>query len=51
MAPIIVEDEDEFVELVKDVFDQVTQRISFAKDWCQKLLDLQKFSLSLIYYL
>ena len=43
MAPIIVEDEDEFHELVKDVFDQVTQRISFAKDWCEKFLDLQKF--------
>lgn len=43
MAPIIVEDEDEFHELVKDVFDQVTQRISFAKDWCQKFLDFQKF--------
>ncbi|CCC41343.1 IS630-like element ISHwa7 family transposase [Haloquadratum walsbyi] len=42
-APIIVEDEDEFHELVRDVFDQVTQRISFAKDWCQKFLDLQKF--------
>ena len=43
MAPIIVEDEDEFHELVKDVFDQVTQRISFARDWCQKFLDFQKF--------
>jgi len=43
MAPIIVEDEDEFHELVKDVFDQVTQRISFARDWCEKFLDLQKF--------
>ena len=39
MAPIIVEDEDEFHELVKDVLDQVTQRISFARDWCQKFLD------------
>ena len=39
MAPIIVEDEDEFHELVKDVLDQVTQRISFAGDWCQKFLD------------
>ena len=36
MAPIIVEDEDELHELVKDVFDQLTQRISFARssvDW------------------
>ena len=44
MAPIIVEDENEFHELVKDVFDRVTQRISFVKDWCQKFLNLQKFS-------
>jgi hypothetical protein len=43
MAPIIVEDEEEFHELVKDVFDQVTQRISFAKDWCEKFLGLQTF--------
>jgi len=47
MAPIIVEDEDEFHELVKDVFDQVTQRISFAKDWCEKFLDFQEFPWSL----
>jgi len=32
MAPMIVEDEGESHELVKDVFDQVTQRVSFAKD-------------------
>ena len=43
MAPIIVEDEDEFHELVKNVFNQVTQRISFAKNWCEKFLDFQKF--------
>ena len=42
-APIIAEGEDEFHELVKDVFGQVTQRISFAGDWCQKVLDFQKF--------
>ena len=44
MAPIIVDDEDEFHELVKDVFDRVTQRISFAKTWCEKFLDFQKLS-------
>jgi transposase len=43
MATIIVEDEDEFHKLVKDVFDQVTHCISFSKDWCQKFLDFQKF--------
>jgi transposase len=31
MAPIIVDDEDEFHELVKDVFEQVTRQVSYAK--------------------
>ena len=44
MAPIIVEDEDEFHDLVKDVFEQVTQRVSFAKKWCEKFLNFQKLS-------
>ena len=44
MAPIIVDDEDEFHELVKDVFVQVTQRVSFARSWCEKFLDFQKLS-------
>ncbi|ELZ07528.1 IS630-type transposase ISHwa7 [Natrialba aegyptia DSM 13077] len=38
MAPSIVENEDEFKELVKDTFDQITQRISFAKKWCPEFL-------------
>ncbi len=44
MPPIIVQDEDEFHELGKDVFEQVTQRVSFAKTWCEKFLDFQKLS-------
>ena len=44
MSPIIVQDEAEFQELVKDVFEQVTQRISFAKKWAEKFLDFQKIS-------
>ena len=43
MAPIIVEDEPEFKELVKETFEQITERISFAKKWCEKFLDFQKF--------
>ena len=42
MSPIIVQDEAEFHELVRDVFDQVTQRVSFAKKWAAKFLDFQK---------
>ncbi|MFC6767630.1 IS630 family transposase [Natrinema soli] len=44
MCPIIVEDEDEFKDLVEDTFDQITERISFAKKWCQKFLYFQKLS-------
>jgi transposase len=39
ISPIIVGDEDEFHELVKDVFEQVTQRVSYAKKWCEKFLN------------
>jgi transposase len=44
MSPIVVGDEDEFHELVKDVFEQVTQRVSYAKKWCEKFLRFQKLS-------
>lgn len=44
MSPIIVGDEDEFHELVKDVFEQVTQQVSYAKKWCEKFLSFQKLS-------
>ena len=44
MAPIIVEDEDEFKELVKETFAQITNRISFAKKWCQKFISFRKLS-------
>jgi len=44
MSPIIVGDENEFHELVKDVFEQVTQRVSYAKKWCEKFLNFQKLS-------
>ena len=39
MVPIIIENEDKFHELVKDVYDQVTQRVSFAKNCCEEFLD------------
>ncbi|TQQ81360.1 hypothetical protein EGH24_08260 [Halonotius terrestris] len=42
IVPIIVQNEDEFFELLKDTFDRITNRISFAKKWCQKLLSLHK---------
>lgn len=44
MCPIIVESEEEFKDLVRDVFEQITRRISYAQSWCEKFLDLQKLS-------
>lgn len=44
MSPIIVDDEDEFHALVQDVFEQLTQRVSFAKKWAENFLDFQKLS-------
>jgi transposase len=44
MAPIIVENEAEFHDLVKDVFERVTRRVSYAKKWAKKFLDFQKLS-------
>jgi len=44
MAPIVVEDEDEFKDLVHETFEQITQRISFAEKCCEKFLDFQKLS-------
>jgi transposase len=44
MCPIIVEDEDEFKDLVQETFEQITERISFAKQWCEKFLNFQKLS-------
>ena len=44
MAPIVVEDEDEFKDLVQETFEKIPHRISFAKKWCEKFLDFQKLS-------
>ncbi len=43
MCPIIVENEAEFKNLVQETFEQITERISFAKKWCQNFLDFQRF--------
>ena len=45
---IMVENEDEFLELVKDSFDRITNDISFAKKWCQKFFSRDDCS-SMIY--
>ena len=44
MAPIVVENEPEFKDLVQETFEKITERIGFAKKWCEKFLDFQKLS-------
>jgi hypothetical protein len=44
MAPIVVENEDEFKDLIQETFEKITQRISFAKKWCERFPDFQKLS-------
>jgi hypothetical protein len=44
MSPIIVQAEEEFHGLVKDVYEQVTQRVSYVKKWATKFIDFQKSS-------
>jgi len=44
MCPIIVENEEEFKDLVRETFEQITERVSFTKKWCQKFLDPRKLS-------
>jgi len=44
MAPIVVENEAEFKNLVQETFEKITKRISFAKSWCEQFLDFQKLS-------
>ena len=44
LSPLIVESAEEFRTLLSDVFEQLTNRVSFAKDWVAEFLDLQKLS-------
>jgi transposase len=44
MAPIVVENGDEFKYLIQEHFEKITQCISSAKKWCEKFLDFQKLS-------
>jgi len=43
MCPIIVESENEFKDLVQETFEQITERISFAKKWCQNSLTFKSY--------
>lgn len=39
MSPIVVEDAEEFRDLLKNTYDKLSQKISFAKKWSKKFLD------------
>jgi transposase len=43
-SPIVVESEAEFRTLVRDIYQELTQKISFAGKWIKDFLDLQKLS-------
>lgn len=43
-SPIVVESAAEFKTLITDLYQDITERVSFAKSWIKKFLDLQKLS-------
>jgi len=44
MAPIVVENEAEFKDLVQETFEKITKCVSFAKKWWKQFLDFQILS-------
>ena len=44
ISPISVSSTEEFCSLVRDVFDDLTEKVSFAADWIERFLNIQKLS-------
>lgn len=44
ISPIAVSSTEEFCTLVRTVFDRLTQKVSFATDWIERFLEIQKLS-------
>lgn len=44
ISPIAVDSTDEFCELVRRTFDSLTDKVSFAADWTDRFLNIQKLS-------
>lgn len=42
ISPIVVSSTDEFRSLVRDSFQRLTRRVSFAEQWIENLIDIQK---------
>lgn len=44
ISPIAVDSTTEFCSLVRDQFEELTKKISFASAWIERFLDIQKLS-------
>jgi len=44
ISPIAVDSTDEFCDLVRRTFDALTDKVSFAADWVDRFLNIQKLS-------
>jgi transposase len=44
ISPIAVSSTEEFCSLVRGVFDQLTEKVSFASEWIDRFLNIQKLS-------
>ena len=44
LSPITVDSTDEFCSLVRDQFQQLTTKVSFAAAWIDRFLNIQKIS-------
>lgn len=44
LSPITVDSTDEFCSLVRDHFQQLTTKVSFAAAWIDRFLEIQKLS-------
>jgi transposase len=44
ISPIAVSSTDEFCSLVRDTFQELTTKVSFAADWIDRFLNIQKLS-------
>jgi len=44
ISPITVSSTDEFCTLVRGVFQQLTDKVSFAAEWIDRFLNIQKLS-------
>ena len=44
ISPIAFSSTEEFCSLVREVFDRLTDKVSFAKEWIERFLTIQKLS-------